>query len=128
MRFKPRYAAIAIIILVVEVLIATTFAANQVIRGSIGDFLIVILLYYLILAFVRVPPVSLALGIFLLACATEVSQYFHLADALGLERGSILSIILGTTFSWNDVLMYFLGCMAALLLNLGSFKERAGSR
>jgi hypothetical protein len=115
MHFKPRYLIIALVIFVLEVLVATTFAAVPFIRGSISDILVVALIYYLILAFVRVHEVALALGVLLFAYAVEVGQYFRIADVLGFERGSLMSILIGTTFSWEDLLMYLLGCVLALL-------------
>lgn len=112
-RFDWRYLAFALLIFLLEILVATSLASVRFIRGSISDFLVVILLYFLCAAFYRCQPKALAAGIFLFAAAVEFSQYFHLADLLGFARGSLISILLGNTFSWQDMLMYALGSLAA---------------
>jgi hypothetical protein len=125
MRFQFNYFAIAVGILLLEVFVATTFSAIEFIRGSVGDILVVILIYYLLLAFRRFQPVPLAVGIFVFACAVEVAQYFRLADVLGLERGSLLSILIGTTFSWLDIVMYAVGCVLAVVLHVTVFEKES---
>jgi hypothetical protein len=115
-RFHGRAFLIALVVFGMELLIATVFASSPFIRGSVSDFLVVILIFCAILAFIRVPHLPLAGAVLLLAWAVEVAQWFGLADALGFARGSLPSILIGTTFSWEDLLMYTLGCMAALLI------------
>jgi hypothetical protein len=78
---------------------------------------VVILIYHLIKAFLDLPPASLALAVFSFSCVVEISQYFHLADAIGLPRGGLLSVLLGNSFSWLDLLMYLLGCVTSYILD-----------
>ena len=114
---KTKHLIIAVLIFIIEVLIATVFSYLRFIRSFIGDFLVVILLYHLIKVFREVSPLILAISVFIFSCVIEVLQYFHIGDLLGLPRGSILSIILGTNFSWTDILMYFLGCLTSYCLD-----------
>lgn len=99
-------------------LIATLGAHLAFIRGELGDFLVVILLYAIAKA-VRpaLPALPLALAVFAIAAALETGQYFGLADALGLPRGSVWRIVVGTTFQWADLAMYALGCATAWLID-----------
>ena len=111
MRSRNKHLLIALAVFVAEILVATTFSHIRFIRSFLSDYLVVILLYHLIKVFRQIPALPLAVAVFIFACAVEVSQYFHLADAMGLRRGGLLSILLGNSFSWLDILMYFLGCL-----------------
>ncbi|MEO6978203.1 MAG: DUF2809 domain-containing protein, partial [Mucilaginibacter sp.] len=53
--------------------------------------------------------VKTALGVLLLSYVVEVSQYFHLVTALGLQHSKLVKIMLGTSFSFTDLLAYTLG-------------------
>lgn len=110
MPLKLQHLLIAFFVFITEILIATTFAHTGFIRPFLGDYLVVILLYHLVKSFRVIPPLKLAVGVFIFACLVETAQYFQLADVLGFPRGSVMSIIIGTSFSWADILMYLLGC------------------
>jgi hypothetical protein len=114
---RTKHLLIALGVFIAEILVATVFAHVWFIRSFLSDFLVVIFLYHLIKAILEVSSFSLAIAVFVFSCIVETSQYFHLADALGLRRGSLLSILLGTSFSWVDILMYFLGCFTAYVLD-----------
>ena len=125
MRHRAGYLFLAILIFVVEVLIATRLAHARFVRGSLGDVLVVILIYCTALSVRDFPRVRLAVGVFLFACAIEAAQYFHLARALGLRPGGVLWTALGATFQWADILCYFIGCAIALSLDLLITRRRA---
>lgn len=110
-------------ILVIEILIATRFAHMVFVRSYLGDFLVVILIYFLVQAFVDVPALKLAGGVFVFSCVVEIVQLLHPADLLGLAPGSIFFILLGNRFSWMDLLMYLGGCVAAYILDR-AFRSR----
>ncbi len=124
MRFDGRYLSVVLLTFLLEVLVATSFAAIRFIRGSISDFLVVILLYFLLATVYRCREHVLASAMFIFAASVEFAQYFHLADLLGLARGSLASILLGNTFSWIDMLMYALGCLAAWAMHRYVLAER----
>jgi hypothetical protein len=113
MHVRTKHLLIALVVFIAEILVATVFSPVRFVRSCLSDFLVVILLYHLVKAFRPVSPLPLAIAVFLFSCLVEASQYFHLADALGLRRGSLASILLGTSFSWIDILMYFLGCVTS---------------
>ena len=115
---RSKYALlIAVIVFIAEVLIAACLHQHPFIRGFLGDLLVVILVYYTVLVFFELPPKTLAIAVFCFATLIEVGQYFHLADHLGLAKGSIMRIVVGTTFSWFDLLAYLIGCLLALGLH-----------
>ena len=110
------YFIAALALFLVEVLIATTFKDYHFIRAYLGDFLVVILLYCLLKAFFSFENRYLAWGIFMFASLLEVAQYFHLADHLQLS--GIPRVIVGTSFSFYDILMYAAGCLTIYWLDI----------
>ncbi len=118
------YGLLAVGIFLIEVVIATRLVDLDFIRGSVGDFLVVMLIYFFMQAFRQWPAKQLAIGVFAFACAVEISQYFHLADMLGFKRGGVWHIVLGNVFSWEDIAMYLLGTLAAYGLDLTCLQRR----
>ena len=81
--FNKKYFIWALALFGVEFLIATLFKNIGFIRGYLGDVLVVILLYYIVLSFVKVKHKGkLIWGIFAFAVAVEVLQYFGVASGL----------------------------------------------
>jgi hypothetical protein len=116
-RTRRRALALAAVIFGVEVLIATRLAHWGFVRSSLGDYLVVFLLYFPALALRPWSPRTLAAAVFAFSVLVEVAQALHLADALGFERGSIGHIVLGATFSFSDILMYGLGCLTCIAVD-----------
>ncbi len=115
---RSKHLAIAATVFLAEVLVATTFARIGFVRSYLSDFLAVIFLYHLAKAVRDFPARPLAISVFAVATIIEIAQEFHLADVLGFHRGSLPSILLGTHFSWLDLLMYALGCMTCALTDV----------
>jgi hypothetical protein len=123
MSIRIKYIAIAVSIFVTEVLIATVFSHVAIVRGSLGDFLVVMLIYFAVQSVKRFKPVHLAIGVFLFACGVETSQYFHVATLLHFRPGTIPYILMGDSFSWSDIGMYLLGAGAASVLDYWIIKK-----
>ncbi|MBN2003538.1 MAG: DUF2809 domain-containing protein [Anaerolineae bacterium] len=127
MQTKTKHLWIAVAIFAAEILIATVFSNLNFVRSYLGDFLVVMLLYHLVKVFRDVPPLALAALVFIFACCIEIAQYFHLADVLGLRRGSLGSTLIGTSFSWGDILAYFLGSLTSCLADSYFFFKAKGN-
>lgn len=112
-RFNLKYFLITIALFIVEVLIATVFKNIFFVRAYLGDVLVTILIYTFIKSFWNANPGKLLIGVFIFSVFIEVLQYFHIADVLGLKPGSIAQIVVGTSFSWIDILCYGVGCLIA---------------
>ena len=97
----------------VEVAIAKYFF-DPIIRAFVGDVLVVILIYFFCRSFINGNKKKIALGVFLFACCVEILQAFNFVKLLGLEHNKILSIALGSTFDWKDILAYFIGFLVCL--------------
>jgi hypothetical protein len=107
----------ALVIFILEILIATTFAKIGFVRSYLGDYLVVMLICQRIQSIRPISPWPLAMGVLFFSCAVETAQFFHIVDVLGLQRGSLLRMLIGTHFSWMDLLMYGLGCMTSYLID-----------
>lgn len=116
---KPRliYTLLFLIILATEVLIAL-YVKDAFIRPYGGDILVVILICCFVRMFFVKSPKLLALWVFLFAVAVEVAQYFDFVKLLGLEGSEFLSILLGRSYSFIDILCYLAGCIIFFICEL----------
>lgn len=103
-------------LLAVEVCIAL-FVNDAFIRPYVGDMLVTLLLCCLCRVIVPNKVRLLPLYVIIFAACVEVSQYFDLVALLGLADNRILSIALGRTFSWMDIVCYSIGCVVAVWLD-----------
>ena len=111
-KINPRliYAAVFVLILGAIVFIAL-FVRDRFIRPYGGDILVAALICAFVRIFFPRGVKLLPLWVFIFAAAVEVGQYFGLVDILGLGNIRFFRIVLGTTFSWEDLLCYAAGCV-----------------
>lgn len=100
------YLSLSVILFFVELFIAL-FVRDRFIRPYFGDVLVVILVYTAVRVVFPEKPKLLPIYVFIFAVLVEVLQYLDFAELLG--GGVILSTIIGTSFSWLDILCYFVG-------------------
>lgn len=117
-----RYLLFAIILLVVEVLIAL-YVRDRIVRPYVGDYLVVIMIYCFVKAFIKASPLKVAIGVLLFAYLIEALQYFNFLEFIGLENNKIAKIVLGHGFEWIDIIAYTLGIGTVLLLERGSNRK-----
>ena len=116
-----RYFTPALLLFLLEVLIAR-YVHDSIIRPFGGDFLAVVFLYCLIKSFFYIPVFKAASWALLVAYAIELSQYFHLTRLLGLQDSKAITLILGSFFSWTDILCYT--CAFVLIIMTEQFRAR----
>ena len=109
------YAICFIGLFIVETLIAL-FVRDAFIRPYMGDVLVVILIYCFVRIFITEPLRGLPLWIFLFACCIETLQYLQLVTLLGLQNCTLARVVLGTSFSWWDIVCYAVGCLPLLFI------------
>ena len=114
-RFDPRYGLLTLALTGIEIFIGCCMH-DALIRPYGGDLLVVILLYCLIRTFWNLPPWPLAAGVLAFSYLEETLQYFHLADRLGFTKPSLARTLIGTSFTWVDMLSYTLGIATVLML------------
>jgi len=115
LRFKLNYFLLAAGLFISEVYIAM-FVQNRFIRYFFGDVLVVILMYMSIRSILKTSIYKTTIAVLLLAYAIEIFQYFKGIEVLGIEDHLWARLILGTTFTWNDILAYTLGGLIILLI------------
>ena len=103
-------------LLATEIVIAL-FVNDAFVRPYIGDMLVTLLLCCLFRAIVPDKVRLLPVYVFVFAACVEIGQYYDLVALLGLANNRIISIALGRTFSWMDLVCYAVGCAAAFGLD-----------
>ncbi len=107
-RFNARYFVCSLILLLTLIVIAL-FIRDSFIRPFLGDVLVVIWLYLLLVACLSFSKKSIAIFVLAFACSLEALQYFQLINLLGLQDHQAARIIIGATFDWLDLVAYALG-------------------
>jgi hypothetical protein len=121
--FNLRSFLATIGLFITEIIIAL-FINDQYIRPYFGDFLVVILIYCFIRTFIKSSAWPVALFVLIFSITVEILQYINLIKALGLENNEIAKAVLGTSFSWNDIIMYVLGVISAIFLDILLLKKK----
>lgn len=114
--FNLKYFLIFISIFIVEVIIAL-FIKDNFIRPYFGDYLVIFLVYYFLLSFINANKNKIALGVLVFAFTVEIIQYFQVLSYFNLEKNRVLRIVAGTTFSFEDLLIYTLAFLTIILFN-----------
>ncbi len=112
MRFSIGYLLLALLVFVLEVIIATRVSHVSWVRAYLGDVLVVVLLYAAVRSVLRINDHLLLVAVFVFACGIEVAQYFNVVERLGFVRGDLMYTVIGNTFSWGDIACYAVGCIA----------------
>lgn len=110
------YLAIFCGLLAVEVCIAL-FVHDAFVRPYVGDMLVTLLLCCMCRVILPDKIRLLPVFVFLFAACVEIGQYFDVVALMGLTDNRFLSIALGRTFSWMDLVCYAIGCVAAFVLD-----------
>lgn len=111
------YGSVFCGLLGIEVCIAL-FINDSFIRPYVGDMLVTLLLCCLCRVIIPSKLHLLPLYVFAFAACVEIGQYFDLVALLGLADNRFLSVLMGRTFSWLDLLCYAVGCIAAWGLDI----------
>ena len=110
------YIAVFCGLLAVEICIAL-FVHDAFVRPYVGDMLVTLLLCCMCRVVFPDKARLLPVFVFLFAAFVEIGQYFDVVALLGLADNRLMSIALGRTFSWLDLICYAAGCMAAFGLD-----------
>lgn len=103
------YALASLIIFGIEILIAL-YVDDKFIRPFGGDILVVILIACIVRIIKPVGIPLLSLWVFIFSVAVETAQYFDVVNLLGLGHIPFFVVIIGTSFSFIDILCYAAGC------------------
>ena len=113
-RFHLGYFLLSLLLFLIEIAIAKYVMGW--IRSYLGDVLVIMLIYSAVMTIIKLNKKVVVLLTLILAFAIEFSQYFKLAELLGFEKGSIAYIVLGNTFSVEDLICYLVGGFVILII------------
>ncbi len=108
---RATYAVAFGVLLFIEIIIAL-FVHDAFVRPYIGDVLVTVLLCCLCRIIIPKGVSALPIYVFVFAVLVELAQYVNVVKLLGLENNAFFSTIIGTTFSFVDILCYAVGCLA----------------
>lgn len=113
MNISLNYFKKAVLVFIVELLIAQT---SGFIRHTLGDFLVVILLFYLVKAFSNFSNITIGISVLLFSFLVEFLQLTSFLECIGMQNNKLATIIFGATFSIGDLIAYTLGIATVLYL------------
>ena len=124
-RFQPYYFLAFLILFITEVLIAV-FLKDGFIRFTVGDFLVVILLYCFFGSFLKIKSLHNAIGTLAIAFGIEFLQLANILTYLNLNTNKWVNLIMGNHFSIQDLLAYTLGVIFIYLIDNQLFLIKFG--
>jgi Protein of unknown function (DUF2809) len=113
---KFNYLCLSMLLLITEILIAI-FAKDEFIRPILGDYLAALFVFYLLASFLKISETKTALLALSICYFIEGLQFLNILEQMNLEKYTVLKIVLGTSFSWMDMLAYTLGIITVLLIH-----------
>lgn len=108
-----RYATAFILLLALEIGIAV-FNFHPVIRGFVGDLLVILLIYSFLKIFLKTNSIKIALYVLGFAFFIEVLQLFKLVELFEIQS-KILRTVIGSVFDWWDIVAYIIGFVLIIL-------------
>ena len=124
-KFNKIYFTISILIFLIEILIAKY--ATGFIRHTFGDYLAVMLVYTLIKSVFNFSIEKAALITLAISFVIEFLQLSNLQNLYPEAYSKTLKIILGTSFSFGDLVAYFLGVVTIIFIEKYVRKTRISS-
>lgn len=121
--FNKNYFLLTLLIFSIEVGIAL-YINDTFIRPYVGDVLVVILIYCFIKSFLNFSVNAVALFVFIFSFTVEFFQYVNLVEKLGLSNNKAARIIIGTSFSWLDLICYTVGIVIVIIVEKQLVKNR----
>lgn len=115
MALHKSYLIIALVLLVIEIGIAL-FVHDAFLRPIGGDFLVVILMYATVRGLTRFKFYPVLIGVLLFSYLIETLQYFKYVEILGLGQVKLARVVMGTGFSWLDMIAYTVGALFILFI------------
>lgn len=123
MRFSGGYFRLFLLLLAVEISIAI-WVHDDFVRPYIGDVLVVGLVYCFVRSFFKMPTGWALTTTLLFAFSVEFLQLLDLTTRFDI-RSNVLQTVLGTSFSWADMVCYLVG---GILILLAESKWKRGLR
>ncbi len=120
MKISAKYIITFLVLLATEIFIAI-YVHDDFIRPYLGDSIVVVLIYVLLMGLFNIPRSFkskniTALAVLLFAFIVEGLQAISFINYTGLADNKLARIILGTSFSWWDMLAYVGGYLFIIII------------
>ena len=114
MKFNPNYFISFMLLLIIELFITQT---TGFLRHTFGDFLATIGMYCFIKSFYNIAPFKLGIGVLLFSFMIEFLQAASFLKFIQLDNNTTANILLGNTFSYNDLIAYTIGVLCIIIID-----------
>jgi hypothetical protein len=112
--------SIALLVTIVLGLASRKYASNlpNFLADNAGDALWTVAIYLAIaIVFPKWPPLRIGLIAFAISVAVELGQLIDVGWLNSIRRTTLGSLLLGHGFLWVDLVRYFVGAVAATVLD-----------
>ena len=110
------YLIFSLVLFAIEVYIAL-YVRDNFIRPYFGDVLVTLLIGCLVRVFILEKLKALPIYVFIFAVCVEIAQFIDVVGILGLGDNKILSVLVGRSFSFIDIVCYLAGCLLLYALD-----------
>jgi hypothetical protein len=115
LKLNTTYAILTLFLVTIETLIAL-FLKTGFIRHTVGDFLVVILIYSFFKIFIEGYHFKIAVSVLAFAFSLEFLQLTNYLALFNLQDNYIAKLVLGSTFHGSDLVAYTLGIITTLII------------
>ncbi|WNH07738.1 DUF2809 domain-containing protein [Thalassobellus suaedae] len=121
LKLNKTYLIITILLFIIEALIAI-YLKRGFIRHTVGDFLVVILIYSFFKSFILNSYFKIAMSVLVFTFFIEFLQLVNILELLNLQNNHLIKLILGSTFQISDLVAYTLGTISILAIEYKIYK------
>ena len=127
-KLRIKYGISFIVLLLIEIAIGKW--SKGLVRGFVGDVLVIPMIYFMIRAIIFVYDRIFSVYVLPLLCyflgwQAELLQAYDITGHLGIDKNSLIGIIIGGHFDLLDILAYMLGLyLIGIYLALESRDDR----
>ena len=73
-------------------------------------------MYSFLKSFFKFPVLNVALFVLIISFTVEFLQFLNIVEKLSLENSQIVKTVIGTSFSWIDLLTYIAGITIIIVI------------
>lgn len=120
--FNKQYFLGFSLVFLIKLFIAK-FINDDFIRPFVGDYLVMILIYFFSRAFIKGNAYTHILCVLSFCYTVEIGQKFNLVSILGLGHYRLAKIIIGTHYDFRDLIAYSLAALTLIIINRNSLSK-----
>ncbi len=122
---RATYVLGTILFFTIEILIAW-YVFDDFVRPYLGDLLVVILLYCFTMAITRLRIIPALTIVLCFSFVVELLQGIRLIEILQWQDSRLARTIIGTSFSYWDLVMYAAGALTVLFIERITSTSQSG--